>query len=212
MVNRFQRKEIAVFDLDGTLLRINSYKLFLITWFAWLVLSLNIKVIKCLLSTIIQRQKKTLNRVSAKQAILELYLENRNKYYEKQLVRLLYLFRRFSIMNRLKELQDSHDIILATAAYCFYTLPLASKFHVHKVICTSLEDMKKGNECIGEEKVTRLKSIYGIDKIKYLYTDHSDDLPLIKNSKNSFIVNPSKKSKLKICNELNYSKSKIHFI
>jgi len=193
MVDRFQRKKVAVFDLDGTLLSINSYKVFLVTWFAWLLMRFNFNKIKALLVVINKRNKNLINRKDAKQYILELYLENRNDSYERYLIKLLYLFKRRVVFKYLKILQVNHDVILATAAYCFYAKPLAKKFKIEKVVCTLKNDIPNNRECIGAEKFNRIKDYYGIQKFSHLFTDHSDDLPLFDFSDEIYLVKPRKK-------------------
>ncbi|MDR8393487.1 haloacid dehalogenase-like hydrolase [Aliifodinibius sp. S!AR15-10] len=204
MVDRFQKKEVAVFDLDGTLLINNSYKVFLFTWFIFLILNRRIRTVHQLFLILRKRLIKNSNRVATKRKVLELYFKDRNDLYEKYLTSILFFFRRKSVVKRLEELKGEYIIILATAAYCFYAKPLAKKFGISKIVCSTYGEMKKNKECNGLEKLKRIEANYGFTKFKYLFTDHIDDLPIAKKTNHVFLVNPAVDSRKKM---ISYFKS-----
>lgn len=82
------------------------------------------------------------------------------------------------------------DIIISASGY-FWLKPIADKYKVADLIATNI-DTKTGkiinNNCHGEEKVKLFYKKYKNAIINKMYTDSSNDLPLIKEAKQGFMV------------------------
>lgn len=82
------------------------------------------------------------------------------------------------------------DIIISASGY-FWLKPIADKYKVADLIATNIDiNTGKiiGNNCHGEEKVKIFYSKYKDAVIDKMYTDSSNDLPLIKEAKQGFMI------------------------
>ena len=88
--------------------------------------------------------------------------------------------------------------MLATAAPMQYAKYIQEAYHFDYVIATESTSEKDWKENIREEKkknLVRLFQQYHLhEQISILYTDHHDDLPLMKDANLTYLVNPSKES------------------
>jgi HAD superfamily phosphoserine phosphatase-like hydrolase len=86
--------------------------------------------------------------------------------------------------------QNKKDVII-TSSLDFYVNPLCELIGIENIISTKY-DIKKGNiigkNCFGKEKVKRFKNEFPGVKIKNVYSDSNDDLPLLKIGEKAFVV------------------------
>jgi phosphoserine phosphatase len=97
-----------------------------------------------------------------------------------------------------KGLDHSRDIIVSASPE-FILEPVFRKLKAHTLIATRIDlktGMIEGNNCWGEEKVTRLRQILGEPKIRKAYTDSLLDMPLLLLAKERYIVRGDKISAL----------------
>jgi len=97
----------------------------------------------------------------------------------------------------LHTLQDvSNRTLLATAAPLLYAQAIQKKYHFDDVIATAYTHEKEWKENIKEEKkntyIKMLDTHHLHPKEVILYTDHHDDLSLMKLSDFTYLVQPSK--------------------
>lgn len=96
-------------------------------------------------------------------------------------------------------LENNHTYILATAAPKLYCEMIATKFSFNYVVSTETTNNKRWEENIREEKkmnvLLLLQNNNLGNEIYELYTDHHDDLPLMKCSRLTYLTNPSEKTK-----------------
>ena len=90
----------------------------------------------------------------------------------------------------LNKKSHKNDIIISASGY-FWLKPIADKYKIADLIATNI-DTKTGkiinNNCHGEEKVNLFYKKYPKATISKMYTDSSNDLPLIKEAKDGFMV------------------------
>ena len=82
------------------------------------------------------------------------------------------------------------DIIISASGY-FWLKPIADKYEVVDLIATNIDTSTGkiiGNNCHGKEKVKLFYSKYKDAIIDKMYTDSSNDLPLIKEARQGFMV------------------------
>jgi phosphoserine phosphatase len=102
--------------------------------------------------------------------------------------------------NILQKLQDtSYRTLLATAAPMLYAEAIKKKYHFDDVIATGYTHEKAWKETIKEEKKNAYIQMLQRDTFQpkkvILYTDHHDDMPLMKLSDFTYLVRPSEKTK-----------------
>lgn len=98
------------------------------------------------------------------------------------------------------EQKQNSDLIIS-ASPLFLIGPIASILKVKEPVATLVDEKTgkvQGLNCHGEEKVRRLYESFPDIKIGNVYTDSISDLPILKLSKNSYIVNGNSVKKLKI--------------
>lgn len=92
--------------------------------------------------------------------------------------------------------KKSHKNDIIISASCrFWLEPIANKYKVHDLFATEY-DVKNskvvGKNCHGEEKVKLFYDKYENAKIKDMYTDSVNDLPLIEEATNGYLVKGNK--------------------
>jgi HAD superfamily hydrolase (TIGR01490 family) len=98
----------------------------------------------------------------------------------------------------------SHTLIMATASFDFYVERLAARMGFDHVICTraawtaqdTLTGQLAGRNCYGEEKVRRLKEHFGSNRLEWYihgYSDHHSDVAFLAWVDRPVAVNPARK-------------------
>jgi phosphatidylglycerophosphatase C len=206
LVTKLKNKWIVIFDLDKTITKIDTYIPFLLLVllsrpyrliftfslpFYFLLYSckiisdtdLKLKFLKSIVSGI---DEKKLHNLALK------------------FVRVCYLFifrkKAIKIINHHRE-KDA-ILILASASFDFYVVPIANALKFDYVVSTQscwsktgkLVTGINGSNLKGESKLSAVKEILsdGINKNNTItYTDHISDLPLLKYANQAYIVNPN---------------------
>ncbi len=198
----------VVFDLDGTITKKDTYIPFLASCMKtfgvrkWSILLLPIY------TTIFKLGFITNSRLKAEflKAILGGVTHDEVKAVAKQFVRQLFEGR---INNEILELlhdyrRKGHRLILASASFDFYVETIADMLRTDSFVCTKAEIRDHyftgridGKNCYGEEKVRQVLNLIGPREMQNIivYTDHYSDLPLVRESRTAYMVNPNNKTR-----------------
>ena len=193
------------FDLDGTLIRKDSYLPFLGAWLRrhprrwfsacrlpfvtlyWLVARKGRRYIKeAFLTNVMGGARR-----SEIEAFVGAFWDRFLPRYENQ-----------AVLERLRwHREQGHRIYLATASFDFYTEHLATVWPVDGVIATRaawngdvLTGRVAGANCRGEAKVKRIEEVLGMSLARtpcYAYSDSAADTPLLTAAAHAFFVRPS---------------------
>lgn len=190
-----------VYDLDGTLVKSNTFKTWILISLFFALLTLNFKDFFCISRLIIERVIGGKDRLSFKRSLL-LLQDNKKRWsfvgdvYSYVLYKFLIRRELFSIINK------GDSICLATAAPDIYVTPLSKRLSfINCVICTYVKDGEMV-EVFSEKKKELVLKVFD-KKPSVLYTDHSDDIPLSLVCDKVIFVNPKIKCLEKIRKETN---------
>ncbi|PAV25472.1 hypothetical protein CF392_10815 [Tamilnaduibacter salinus] len=187
---------VLICDLDGTLLAVNSFKVWVLYWLFWGWLRPGFFLAWS--RPIVLRLIGQLNRWEMKVALLDSYCA-----FESQLPdvlrrgfpRFVFLFRRRRLCRVLLGYPYQFQTrILATAAPRLYADAVARSFGIKAVVAS---DRERGVwvETMGEEKWRTVRSLWegnGSMPECCLVTDHYEDLPLSMRCRVTMLVRPNK--------------------
>jgi HAD superfamily hydrolase (TIGR01490 family) len=196
----------VIFDFDKTISKYDSYIMFLLfalrnrPWRIFFCLHLPIMVLAFALGML---SNSRLKGIFLKAILGGLQKKALINFSELFVNRLYSSGLRADALKTIKEYQaQGHYMILASASFDFYLVPLAHKLHFDEVICTKAEWLEGrlsgricGENCHGEAKRNAIISFLSEkETAKYLitYTDHYSDLPLLLMSDESYLVNPDR--------------------
>lgn len=192
-------------DLDGTLLRTNSFSRFVV-WFAMRSIRRGRWRDFCrIASQVVSRKMRCQTHAETKRHIMELSSASLS---EADFVAFAHTLRRW-IRVKVTDLIRSHmarggEVLMATAAPAEYAAPLAAITGIESLIASERSACGgKYRECKGEEKLRRVRGFCAARgmRIAAVVTDHYDDLPLMKCSDRVVLVSPSRKTLLRIRQE-----------
>jgi len=196
---------IAIFDLDGTLTKKDTY-------------------IPFLLSILKKRPERLIHTLGLPFFMLFYFIKvlNNNELKEIFLYKVLsemeigevaFISSKF-VENLLKKgmnplgvkllnmHQNNRDrIIIATASFDIYVNSIAKRLGVHELICTRAETKNgrytgkiDGLNCYGEEKLIKIKQYLGelLQARIIAYSDHLSDFPMLKFANEGYLVTPSR--------------------
>ena len=123
-----------------------------------------------------------------------------NLISEKQIITFVKSLHTYINQNILKTMRDeSYITILATAAPILYSQTIKERYEFDYLIATGHTNKGEWKENIREEKkgnlITLLEKYSLGNQISILYTDHHDDIPLMKFSDLTYLVNASEETK-----------------
>lgn len=100
-----------------------------------------------------------------------------------------------NIKENYKKTRKNDDVIVS-ASLDFYLIPLCQSIGIKNVICTKY-DIEKGKilgeNCKGEEKVTRINLMYGENAIiDEAYGDTKGDIPMMRRAKKGYVIKKEK--------------------
>ncbi len=195
--------KIAVFDFDGTIIREQSHELF----FKEIINSKGIiisSLLKFYYKFIINKKIASLKDKQRKEFFLSLlknkdlnYIKSFSRNFYQNKIKPLYIKRINSDIVKYKTL--GYKLVLVSGGFDIYLNELLNDLKFDIVICSELQ-FKNGKftakiinrECLGEEKVRRLKKKINIKKIDFnnsvFYSDHYSDLPMFNLFSNNFLV------------------------
>jgi phosphoserine phosphatase len=174
---------VVLVDLDGTLLRSNSYHLLLLWLAARLVRPGRgfARRNRRYWSTLLARATRRADRVEMKQVVQGLVAEVGGT--PRLLVRALRTQVDRAVLACVDEARDQGaHVVLATAALPEYALPLAAAVGHPDAVCTTAASTRPWTENLGPAKRDRVcehLTARGLgDRRRILLSDHPDDLPL----------------------------------
>ena len=201
---------IAVFDLDGTITRRDTYVDFLLFCFRCKPL----KLLKSPMLVFYFFMYKSGARSNhwLKARFLRLVVGGTKSQELNELAhKFCMLTMRYNIkkdaLTEIEQLKDSgYKIVLATASFSFYVENIADQLGIDELLCTTAQVDSEGRltgeidglNCIGEEKAQRLKVLQserGWGEIDRAYSDDKVDLPLWKMAKTALVVDPKPATK-----------------
>ena len=203
-----RNSNLVVFDLDGTLIRKDSFLAFLI--YAFLRSPLRWWRSPLLFLGVLRhksgfKSNSWLKSYFLKHVIGGFSPSERDRLVEKFLDSFLpQKLRPFSAPCLEKHRHQKDVLLLLSASPDFLVRPLARRLGLDWCECTECEKDAKGRitgkliggNCYGDNKVTRLKELQKqngpFDRL-VVYTDHHSDWPLLKKSNRGIAVNPTSK-------------------
>lgn len=179
------RKALAI-DLDGTLLRTNTFRDYLSFCGNAALHSFRLDICLSILWWVVLRKVRLVSHSRMKEALLirtaafmarqgrlDVFVEKELTYLDAHVQQIMEPYR-----NR------GYLLILATAAPAFYARPIAEFLHIDHCCGTPLPSeivIGQWKECVGQQKVEalqRMLQVHGAE-LDVVITDHSDDLPLL---------------------------------
>ncbi len=199
----------AIFDLDGTLTKRDTYipflvlcmKAFGVRRFSVAFLPFYVLLYLCGIITNGRLKELFLSTI-----LSGISVERLEPVTEKFVSRLIDRGLNRTVHEIVKShLDQKHNVILATASIDLYVLKFAEKIGIKQVVCTRSEvkdgiitGRLLGNNCHGREKAIRIKTLLSGSgrSASIFYTDHHSDLPLLKKVKKGVLVNPGTKTRM----------------
>ncbi|AVJ16954.1 hypothetical protein CLM71_07325 [Serratia sp. MYb239] len=196
------------YDLDGTLIKFNTFKVWVILSFILSLIFFRIPFLKKFIGLVKSRKQGDLDRLGFKISLLALQVNS--TFWSK--VGSVYggCLAKYFLRKDLLALHKSAERCLATAAPDIYAIPFSKKLGLFKtVICSHfVSDSGDYIETLNEEKKNAVLNDFSSHP-DILFTDHYDDLPLIQMCKFSYLVSPDKSSKEKFIRVLSVDAYKI---
>ena len=189
-------KTLLIIDLDGTFVSVNTFHKWMRFLFIEELKRLHFVSLFQILKIAFLRLMKKISHTQMKFHILEISEQYINKRQINHFVDTLESYVNPHILHQLQD--TSNKTLLATAAPLLYAQAIQKKYHFDNVIATAYTYEDDWKENIKEEKKnTYLKMLDTHDmhpKDVILYTDHYDDIPLMKLSDFTYLVQPSKET------------------
>ncbi len=204
-----KRTDLVVFDLDGTIIRCNSFHL----WIGFCIFShcsaLNLKKKLKIIFNCLLRILKRIDHAQFKKEVMlikPISSDRMARYFLKNLIIPKISFVCYKEMLLWKK--KGVTIVIATAAAETYVEAIAKYFGIKHWVSSYLLNDKLFN-CIGKNKIHSLRRKFNNFRILALYTDHIDDLPLMSLANYVILVNPKETQKKKILSKLSNEYIKI---
>jgi len=198
-------KNIAIYDLDGTLVPFNSFKYWLAYSFILALFFLRIDYNFLIFKIISKRLFGKTDRIIFKEKIMNFHEQNKNTKFVKCCNTSFALF----LKRKTKTgLFDNHKkLFLATAAPDCYVKYYVTKMDCFENYTASYIENGKLKENMGEQKLQSVSQLIENEIHQaVLYTDHFNDIPLSKKVSRVFLVRPTEKTKQE------YELAKIQYI
>ena len=197
-------KKIILIDLDGTFVNVNTFHKWMKFLFIEALKKFQLVSVIKILTIITLRYTKRIDHAKMKYRILEISEEI---VTQKQITQFVETLSPYVNQKLLNIVQDSTtNTILATAAPLFYALSIKEKYQFDFVIATDNIGHSLWQENIREIKAQNVKKLLnekGFDhKDTVLYTDHHDDIPLMKVVALTYLVEATNKT-MQIIDDMN---------
>lgn len=190
-------KKLAVFDLDGTLIRVNSFHRWMAYAACWSMCHGRFDIFAGIVWPSLLRIAGRIDHASMKRRILAATLPLPSTALARFAGRLLHSVNAEVYRYLSSYLRDpEYTVVLVTAAPENYVAPLAQRLGIALFIATPTDiDAPGWSEVVEERKVARLaqtvgRPVAGLD-IDVVFTDHHQDLPLLKLATRRYLVTPS---------------------
>lgn len=198
-------KSIALFDLDGTISRKDTYLAFLLhclarRWRRWPHSLL-------LPAAVLSWKLKLKDNSWLKERFLDAILGGLDRAalairIDEFLTRIMADGLNPGALAALERHRSNGDrLVLASASFDFYVEPLGERLGIDTIICTrghwdgdTLRGRLGTKNCYGHEKLERIRAVLGESGAGVVaYSDHHSDLPLLLWAENGVAVNPTRK-------------------
>ncbi len=203
------RKKVYVFDFDHTLITVNSFRMWTIEFFLKWRDTYSFR--KNLLSTFVflifyfLRLFRIINHSMLKYLFLKVWI----KYFSDHSVELRNfvenLFRKYGrkcLLSIIGQVPSNAYLIISTAAPYIYAKYIYNVFpRVDRIHATSINQLCSWKDFVENKGIEKVRNLYdflkenGInreDVLLIFFTDHADDLPLMKISDKIFLVKGTK--------------------
>lgn len=186
-----------IVDLDGTLLRRNSFKKYL-KFAAWQSLrQLRIDVIPRIAAWIAVRKLRLITHSRLKQRLMRvtepIMGPDELHKFANRLARHIHP----KVLKLCRQMRQTNSaVILATAAPASYAALIAQGVSLDGCIATPSSDTPDWRETVREEKRDQVLAFLQCHELSLcaIITDHRDDLPLMRAAKDIVLVSPNKKT------------------
>lgn len=180
-----------VVDLDGTLIARNSFRLWMRYLLGWSLRRGRLPVLAGVGGAVALRALRLCSHADMKSRVLRHSEEVPAEEVSSFAGRLAASIRP-EIRIAVAEHAAGRSVVLVTAAPDLYLSAVADAIGADEVIGTPSRVDAAWSETVGEQKWTALVSRYedGVE-IEAVFTDHRDDLPLVRRANRAFIVNPT---------------------
>lgn len=200
-----QDQLVAVFDLDGTITKHDTYVHFLL-FCLW---SMPVRLLKSPMLVVYLLMYRAGFRTNhwLKARFLGLVVGGVDS---EKLEKLSQKFHHRTLQGNIKQAaldeitclrQQGYKVIIATASFSFYVSKIAESLGADELLCTTADVDEYGRltgaiaglNCIGEEKARRVERLLadkGWPDVQRAYSDHKVDLPLLKMSREALVVDP----------------------
>jgi phosphatidylglycerophosphatase C len=206
--NNGERKVVAIFDLDGTITKSDTYLAFLMGYVRrrpYLLLRFPVLIGAWTLYTLRLRTNSWLKIVFLRTimgGVSHQILDQWANEFTEKLVNTGLRIQAIPIIESHRKV--GHTLVLLTASFDVYVEKLAKHLGFEQVICTraawNLDDALSGDiegkNCYGKEKVRRLAEHFRMERENiyiFGYTDHHSDLALMQWVDEPIVVNPTKR-------------------
>lgn len=176
-------------DLDGTVVRVNTFKLWVPVACVHLLATFHLVRLGAMLKSAIERVSGRINSDIMRDLMMQAYdgvpfQESVCTIFARLVVRRWSRWRELTIL--LKRSSGEFRCVLATAAPGFYARPIAIALGFEDVVAS--EPRKEPN--VGEIKAQRVVSLIG-NNPDVFFTDHYDDFPLARLAHRVILVEPN---------------------
>lgn len=195
------------YDLDGTLVKFNTFKVWVILSFLLSLVCFRISFLTRFIGLVKSRKKGNLDRLGFKISLLALQVNS--AFWEK--IGDIYgrWLAKYFLRKDLLALHENAVRCLATAAPDIYAIPFSLQTKAFDtVICSHFIGDNDYIETLNENKKSAVLETFSSHP-DILFTDHYDDIPLIQSCKFSYLVSPDKSSKKKFISTLSVDTYKI---
>ena len=195
-------KKVIVIDLDGTFMLTNTFHQWIKFLFKEELKKFHFITLSKILKIMLLRFLKYIDHSQMKYKILKI---SENNMEHKQIHLFVHSLDKYLNNNILDMLSNKTDtFILATAAPMQYANYIKRIYYFDYVIATGYTSDNAWTENIRKNKQMNLKNLLNTEglnhKIDILFTDHHDDLALMYDAHITYLVNPSKETKIHIRN------------
>jgi len=197
MRNEIER--LAVFDFDGTIIPFNSFRLYIAYLPLLFLVSGDFSGFAAVVSLVCRKANKRISHLQFKRALVDLSAGVKNFGFAK----FLFCICRSNIKKEISLYKSiGCTTCLSTAAPSNYANKVAEFLGVDQVFAygDGRFSWEEGVDNIGSTKLRNIDSHFGSGcyVIEVMYTDHSDDIPLLETAIRKVVVKPRKEQYLKI--------------
>jgi len=193
-----KKPPVLLFDLDGTLLSINSFPVW-VKWMLWgkfthLPMLWRLKLFIQTATALVRRKAGKDNHAEFKKRLQVAWrgatVKDESCQSSEFLADLMLGYVRDNLRPLINALSRTpYDAILTTAAAEEYAVPLAKKLGFTNVICTRLAAipyLENLAETKMQNTVLELQRLQWGERTRIFFTDHIDDIPLVKVCEKTF--------------------------